>query len=99
MNSSPASSARSVFERGLGLSEHFGGWHCPTRELQELFHEALHLAFRLGTLEQIGDLTLPEGGDGWDGLHRQPHPGQLLDQGAVFVDVDLDQFDPAAGRA
>ncbi len=53
--------------------------------------------FRQRALEQVGDLALPEGGDGGDGLQRQAELGELLDQGAVLVDVDLDQLHPAAG--
>ena len=53
--------------------------------------------FRQRALEQVEDLALPEGDDGRHRLQRQAHLRQLRDQGAVLVDVDLDQPHAAAG--
>ncbi len=98
-NSSAASWGWSVGEGGLGLGQQVGRGHRAACEFEDLFDEALDLAFGQGALEQVGDLALPEGGDGRDGLHGQAEPGQLLDEGAVLVDVDLDELDAAAGGA
>ena len=54
---------------------------------------------QIAALEQVGDLALPERGDRRHRLQRQAQLGQLPDQSRILVDVDLDQFDPAAGGA
>ena len=85
-------------QRGPGLGQQVGGGHLAASRLQQPLDEGLHLRLGDGALEQVGDLALPEGGDGGHRLQRQAELRELSDQGAVLVDVDLDQFQPAAGR-
>ncbi len=83
--------------RGLGLGHQIGPRHLAAGGLEQALDEALHLGFRQRALEQVEDLALPEGDHRGHRLQRQAHLGELADQLAVLVDVDLDQPDAAAG--
>ena len=77
LNSSPACSASPSSSAALRLGEQVGAGHRAAGELQQRLDEALDLGFRQRALEQVGDLALPEGGDGGHRLQRQAELGEL----------------------
>jgi hypothetical protein len=83
----------------LCLAEHVGAGQLAAGHLQDALDELPDLALGKRALEQVGDLALREGDHGGHRLQRQAHLHQLLDEGAVLVDVDLDQADAALGGA
>ena len=87
------------FQQGLAFGDEIRGGGGGAGEFEQGFDEAFDFAFRQRALKRVGDLALPEGNDGGDGLQRQAHLAELLDEGAVLVHVDFHQLDAAAGGA